>query len=461
MSPKHPLAWLGLAAAMGSAVGGLASCIGDEPMVARASADASSVESGGEVDGAIFVADGATSMDGGADGASPACDASPCVVQISAGGSHSCVRLLDGTVRCWGWNARGESGGGVVSLDAGSLFEDVTPRAYPTPHAVANLPSATVVGTGGAYRADGVSCAATSDLKMSCWGFDRSQQLGRGGAARSGDVSPAPARPEPAVVVQISNVRDISVGVRHVCAIFTAGAVACWGGDTGGAIGLPPTGATYGIAQTLAAPVQFDRVVSRGQHNLALTKSKKVWSWGNNDDGQHGIAPTVGTPGVPEEIAALNGTYSDIAAGRFHGCALDTTGKVWCWGKASDGQLGRGPGATGPAPATVAFAAGKIVTRIAGDEQHMLALLDDGSVYEWGTLITGSALPPDPRGATIDAPTQVPLPKRATQVAAGFEHSCVLLEGGAVWCWGNNRGGELGRGTIDDGIKLAPGPVVF
>lgn len=359
----------------------------------------------------------------------------------------------------------------MTAATVGAPQDTVTPDLYAKPHEVAGLAGATVVGTGGSYRADGVSCVGTGAGKMQCWGIDRSQQLGRGGVERVGDLAPAPARPEPAPVVTISNVSDISVGARHVCAVFTAGAVACWGGDIFGTLGFPPAGKTFGIPQPLATPTKFTRVVARGQHNLALAADRKVWSWGNNRDGQHGV--TAGSPAdAPvEAIAALTGTYVDVAAGRKHGCAIDTTGKVWCWGGGSEGQLGRGPSSlvtTDHVPGVVSFAPGSIVKQIAGDEWHMVALLDDGTVWRWGTMITGQtpipaddAGAPDPMDTPITTPQQVTLPGKAKQVVAGYEHACALLTTGAVHCWGNNRHGELGRGTSGDGVKTTPAPVVF
>ena len=194
MNSHRAIALLGLASSVLAATAIVVSCVGDDATTTPSGDAAASADASG--DGANPV-DGAT-LDAGdaAEAAAPVCDASPCVVQISAGGAHTCARILDGTVRCWGNNAFGESGGGVVSPPPDGGFDEiVTPATYTTPHIVPGFPAATVIGAGGSYRSNGISCAATSDTKMYCWGIDKSQQLGRGGTAKVGDVTnPVPAR---------------------------------------------------------------------------------------------------------------------------------------------------------------------------------------------------------------------------------------------------------------------------
>ena len=49
-------------------------------------------------------------------------------------------------------------------------------------------------------------------------------------------------------------------------------------------------------------------------------------------------------------------------------------------------------------------------------------------------------------GSTL-LPTQVALPGPVANVSVGNGHTCAVLDSGAVWCWGDNRHGQLGDGT--------------
>lgn len=424
----------------------LAHCVGEDPEVGGGPGDGG----GGDTspprdDGATT--DSASQTDGGAD--APACDATPCVRQVTAGGARTCAIIDQGKVMCWGHNLAGACGTGTP-VDPGPQLQTITPSSVPTPFFV-GITNALVVGTGGS--AEGVSCAALTDGTMKCWGSDHFRALGRGGQGRYETEN---TFPEAGAVLNITNVADIGVGVNHVCAIIKGGSVACWGSDESKQLGIVSDASSYGTPGVLSLPKSFKRIATAFHHNVALASDGKVWTWGDNDLGE--CARPVSADELPAEVTALPGTYIDVSAGLRHGCALDGQGLVYCWGRGRDGQLGRGGTLDGgdfsdPTPARVAFAAGQIATHISSTDDATYTLLDDGTVWGWGRIPT---LPP-----TIQTtPAKVTLPKRAVQIEAGGAHVCALLEGGELWCWGQNLWGELARPPTD-ASALDPARVVF
>ncbi len=68
-------------------------------------------------------------------------------------------------------------------------------------------------------------------------------------------------------------------------------------------------------------------------------------------------------------------------------------------------------------------------------------------------------------GSVLDrlTPNRLPVGLRFTTLSAGFEHTCGLEASGAAYCWGSNRTGELGNGTVAESETpvLVAGNLVF
>jgi alpha-tubulin suppressor-like RCC1 family protein len=148
------------------------------------------------------------------------------------------------------------------------------------------------------------------------------------------------------------------------------------------------------------------QVVAGGDHTCALLDTGAVRCWGDNTAGQLGYGNTndIGDDELPSSVAAVNvgGSVQQLAAGGAHTCALLDTGAVRCWGENSSGQLGYGN-----------------TNGIGGSETPASA----GNVNVGGTVL---------------------------HITAGLDHTCALLAGGAVRCWGDNSSGELGYGNTND-----------
>jgi alpha-tubulin suppressor-like RCC1 family protein len=92
-------------------------------------------------------------------------------------------------------------------------------------------------------------------------------------------------------------------------------------------------------------------------------------------------------------------------------------------------------------------------TQVTAGGAHTCALLTGGGIDCWGanalgTLGNGTNWGPETcRDPCSTTPVAVSGISTATQVAAGGNNTCALLTGGSVDCWGENEYGQLGDGT--------------
>ena len=114
---------------------------------------------------------------------------------------------------------------------------------------------------------------------------------------------------------------------------------------------------------------------------------------------RHGSHAPVLVKAAAGSTSALSGVQA-VALGQGHTCALLVNGTVKCWGYNFYGELGDGTTTERHTPVTVKAAAGST----------------------------------SPLSGVI-------------AVAVGDSHSCALLVGGTVKCWGANGAGGLGDGT--------------
>lgn len=144
---------------------------------------------------------------------------------------------------------------------------------------------------------------------------------------------------------------DFSMAVRRD---GSATKLYTWGRNNQGQLGHGDTTQRNRMAAIANFPPTGEklRTIAAGrEHGLALTESGKVYSWGNNTNGQLGRTTTDTTRKTPGQIAASsfnNKKVMGIAAGAFHSLAIDEDGKVYSWGLNSNGRLGRSGSNTTP-----------------------------------------------------------------------------------------------------------------
>ncbi|RYE86372.1 MAG: hypothetical protein EOO75_15805, partial [Myxococcales bacterium] len=205
------------------------------------------------------------------------------------------------------------------------------------------------------------------------------------------------------------------------------------------------------------------------EHTCALLAGGRVRCWGTNRRGQLGYpgVAEVGRQRAPASAGDVNvgGVVRQLVAGRDHTCALLVGGAVRCWGANYSDQLGRGQASDGVDPRSPAemgdVSLGGQATQIAAGGGHTCALLKGGTVRCWGANNQGQL-----GYGTTDAITPKRLPSvagdvrvggKVVQIVAGQQHTCAALDSGRVRCWGDNTVGQLGyRGVSSVGDQQAP-----
>jgi alpha-tubulin suppressor-like RCC1 family protein len=275
---------------------------------------------------------------------------------------------------------------------------------------------------------------------------------------------------------------------QHNCAILDNGALKCWGSNAFAQLGQGHTNSIMGptdMGDNLA-PIQLGNgrnavQVSAGTgHTCALLDNSLVKCWGHNANGQLGHGTTETAVGdslsemgdaLPITNLGLGRSVVQVVAGGQHSCALLDNGSVKCWGANNSGALGQGhtnqlgdsSGEMADALPAVSLGTGRTATQITAGYDHTCALLDNQSVKCWGDNSEGQLglgnqdAMGDQDNEMGDSLVVVDLGEgqNAVQVSAGFTHTCALLQGGNVKCWGKNASGELGYG---DTVLRGDGP---
>ena len=175
---------------------------------------------------------------------------------------------------------------------------------------------------------------------------------------------------------------------------------------------------------------------------------------GNGDDAGGDIANRTKDKNAPVPIGS--GTWKAVAGGKIHSLALKSDGTLWAWGDNTNGQIGVAPStvALGNTPRQVGTS--NDWKAIAGGSAHSLALNNAGTLYAWGSNALGQL--GDNSNTKSNAPKAITGTWKAITARRG--HTLAINSAGVLHAWGWNAHGQLGDGTTAqrNSPKLIPHP---
>lgn len=98
--------------------------------------------------------------------------------------------------------------------------------------------------------------------------------------------------------------------------------------------------------------------------------------------------------------------------------------------------------------------------KVVGGGEHSCGIGVDGALWCWGDNRQGQLGLGDK--VSRSRPARVGDGQDWIDIEAGREYSCGIRQGGSLWCWGNNNLGRLGDGTMEgrvEPVAISPGEV--
>ena len=353
------------------------------------------------------------------------------VTAVAAAARISFAVKNDGTLWAWGTSSKGQLGAGAITS------------------------SAKPIRIGEGYTAVsasfGHSLGLKSDGTLWAWGDNTFGQLGNNSTTSSnvpihiGDNS--------------DTYKAIAAGLNFSLAIKSDGTLWAWGDNSFKQLGIGDNNIKFSSVPIQVGSDNSYIAISAGTgHALALKTDHSLWAWGYNYYGELGNDSTTDS-NVPVQIDS-GATYGAIASGYFYSLAVRLDGSLMAWGNNTQGKPAN-PVVTDHVPTKIADGFSSKTESLSASKfsvlgnttvyYHSLALKKDGGLWAWGDNIFGQLGDNNP-------PTPSPAPEQIvadsgyafTTVSAGDnDHSLAIKNDGSLWAWGSNSCGQLGDGTLN------------
>ena len=382
---------------------------------------------------------------------------SPRPATIGAGNAHSCT-IESGKAYCWGENDYGQLGNG-------STTDSSVPVPVDTRGVLAGK-TLTQISAGGGGGVD--TCALDRAGAAFCWGSNFDGALGDGKTAAS--FSSVPVAVDTRGVLAGQTLTQISAGSDGGCVLDRQGVAYCWGdndyGELGNGRGVSSSVPVAVDTRGVLADQTLTQISAGYEDTCGLDSRGAAYCWGDNYYLELGDGSSRAYSSVPVAVSASGALagrrLTQLSAGFWYECAVDTAGAAFCWGT---GALGSATVSSSGVPVAVEASgvlAGRRLTQVSAGFGEACALARGGTAFCWGDNTSGEL----GNGSTVSSDVAVAVDttgvlagKTLAQIAGGAFHACAEDTTGADYCWGDNTSGDLGNNsTTQSNVPALAGP---
>jgi inhibitor of Bruton tyrosine kinase len=221
------------------------------------------------------------------------------------------------------------------------------------------------------------------------WGSGANYQLGTG----STENHTLPVRLE---AFQSEAVVEVSAAKFHSCVVTRDGQLYTWGWGRGGRLGHAGFDVDAQQKANIMAQIHPRAVASLARHRVVAVAAAKhhtlacsadghVFAWGSNKRGQLGITG-VDSVHTPRRLGNFKHEIVAVAAANKHSAGLSASGRLYTWGDNTQGQLGYGTfgKAFNATPRIVESVKDRQIAAMSLSKRHSVVLTRDGDVLTWG-----------------------------------------------------------------------------
>ena len=346
------------------------------------------------------------------------------VIKVAAAENHTVCVTDQGLVFSWGSDRFGQLGlgGGGSSTAAAALGAQGQGQGSTrlVPRRIEALRRCMVADvSAGAMH----TVAVTREGEVYTWGGNKSGQLGYEGVGAAGDGMPRMV----SLLYHRSNGKDprraiqVSAGCRCTLVVVEGGA------------GPHSPNKVYQFGYGSHVPLRVDfRPAEKAQREVGKRRSN---SFSGINSGSSSKSNSWAAQDGSRGGARIN--VVQVSAGRHHNVALASTGLVYTWGLGAD-QLGLGAGGgeeEGSGGGVTHTTCPRVVQGMGQDRGvfvsasagHTCVVSETGDLYSWGSTDGQQGILGHGHGSWQPVPKRVVGLKRGIKVAAGPEHTVVLL----------------------------------